>query len=247
MQPDKKQLEILLVHYFRACFEEFPKGQLSPSESPDFIVKMKNGYEIGIELTRLNPASRNIPDGKQLAQIQVREQIIRLSQDLFEKTSPLKLFVKFLFSDSKEISEERQMSVAVQSVNLIRKAVFRKSSDSFFRELIPAGVLPEGLDGILIVNHPVMEIAAWERANELGVSNDVVNDIRQSIQKKDEKLLRIYQKQRLNYYWLLITTDRLHGLKSFNLPEKIRNHEFHSEFQHVFLFDLIKPGIFQLV
>lgn len=247
MQPDKKQLEILLMHYFRACYEDFPKGQLSPSESPDFIIKLKNRHEIGIELTRLNPASRIIPDGNQLQQIQIREQIIGLSQDLFEKTSALKLFVKFLFSDANKISVERQMSVAVQSVNLIRKAVAGKSNDSFFRENIPGRLLPEGLDEILVVNHPVMEISAWEWANNLGVSNDVVDDIRRSIHKKDEKLLRLYQKQRLNYYWLLITTDRLHGLKTFNLPEKIRNHEFHSEFQHVFLFDLIKPGIFQLV
>ena len=247
MQPDKKQLEILLVNYFRVCYEDFPKGQLSPSESPDFILKMKNRYEIGIELTRLNPASRNIPDQNQLLQIKVREQIIGLSQDLFEKNSPLKLFVKFLFSDSKEISEERQMSVAIQAVNLIRKAVAGNSNDSFFREIIPGDLLPEGLDGILIVNHPVMEISAWERANNLGVSNDVVDDIRKAIHKKDEKLLRLYQKQQLNYYWLLITTDRLHGAKSFNLTEKIMNHEFHSEFQHVFLFDLIKARVFQLV
>jgi hypothetical protein len=247
MQPEKKQLEILLVHYFRACFDDFPKGKLSPSESPDFVIKMKNRREIGIELTRLNPASRIIPDGNQLAQIQIREQFIGLSQDLFEKTSSLKLFVKFLFSDSKQIPDERQMSAAVQVVNLIRKAVSGKNRESFFRLAIKSELLPEGLDEILVINHPVMEISAWERANNLGVSNDVVTDIRLSIHKKDEKLLRLYQKQRLNFYWLLITTDRLHGLKSFNLPEKIRNHEFHSEFQHVFLFDLIKPGIFQLV
>jgi len=247
MQPDKKQMEILLVNYFRVCYEDFPKGQLSPSESPDFILQMKNRHEIGIELTRLTPAIIDYHDENKLKHVKLREEIVGLSKALFEQNSTLKLFVKFLFSDSKEISEERQMSVAVQSVNLIRKAVFKKSGDSFFREIIPGDLLPDGLDDILIVNHPLMEISAWERANNLGVSNDVVDDIRRSIHKKDEKLLRLYQKQRLNYYWLLITTDRLHGLKHFNLPEKIMNHEFHSEFQHVFLFDLIKAGVFQLV
>jgi len=247
MQPDKKQLEILLVNYFRLCYDDFPKGQLHPSESPDFIVKMKTRHELGIELTRLNPASKNIPDERQMAQIQIQEKIIGLSQDLFEQNSELNLFVKFLFSGVTEISEERQLAIAVQTVNMIRKAVHNKSGDSFFRESISGAVLPEGLDEILIVNHPVMQISAWERANNLGVSNDVVDDIRRSIHKKDEKLLRLYQKQRLNYYWLLIFTDRLHGVKSFNLPEKITNHQFHSEFQHVFLFDLIKASVFQLV
>lgn len=247
MQPDKKQLEILLVNYFRLCYDDFPKGRLCPSESPDFIVKMKTRHELGIELTRLNPASKNLPDKRQLAQIQTQEQIIGLSKDLFEKSSTLKMFVKFLFSDAKEISIDRQLSVAVQAVNVIRKAVGNNSGDSFFRESISGEMLPERLDEILIVNHPVMQISAWERANNLGVSNDVVDDIRRSIHKKDEKLLRLYQKQRLNYYWLLIFTDRLHGVKSFNLSEKIINHEFRSEFQHVFLFDLIKAGVFQLV
>lgn len=247
MQPDKKQLEILLVNYFRVCYEFFPKGQLNPSESPDFIIKMKNRHELGIELTRLTPAVIYYHDENNLAHISVREEIIGLSKDLFEQNSSLKLFVKILFSEEELISAESQISVAVRVVNLIRKAVRNQSGESFFKESITGEMLPGGIDEILIVNHPVMQISAWERANNLGISNDVVYDIRRAIQKKDEKLHRLYQRQRLNYYWLLITTDRLHGVKSFNLPEKIMNHEFYSEFQHVFLFDLIKASVFQLV
>jgi hypothetical protein len=247
MQPDKKQLEILIVNYFHACYEDFPKGQLNPSESPDFIIKMKNRRELGIEVTRLTPAVIDYHDENNLAHISVREEIVGLSKDLFEQNSALKLFVKILFSDVKLISAESQISVAVHVVNIIRKAVRNKSGDSLFVESISGEMLPGGIDEILIVNHPVMQTSAWERANNLGVSNDVVDDIRRAIHKKDEKLHRLYQKQRLNYYWLLITTDRLHGVKTFNLPEKIMNHEFHSEFQHVFLFDLIKASVYQLV
>jgi hypothetical protein len=246
MQPDKKELEILLINYFRALYEDFPKGLLNPSESPDFIVAMKNRHELGIELTRLNPVSKNIPDENQLAQIQIGEEIIGISRDLFEQSSDFKLFVKFLFSDSKTIQREKQILASVQTVDLIRKKVKNKSRDSFFRESISGEILPDGLEEILIVNHPVMQISAWERANNLGVSNDVVEDIRHAIHKKDEKL-RLYQKQRLNYYWLLITTDRLRGVKNFNLPDKIMNHEFKSDFQQVFLFDLIKSDIYRLI
>ena len=45
MQADKKQIEILLIDYFREYYEEFPKGKVVPSESPDFIVKMKIGFD----------------------------------------------------------------------------------------------------------------------------------------------------------------------------------------------------------
>lgn len=246
MQPDKKQLEILLVNYFRAYYEDFPKGKLSPSESPDFIVKMKNQHELGIELTRLNPANKNIPNENQLAQIELREEIIKLSRDLFEQKSEFKLFVKFLFSETQVIVKEKHILSAVQIVNLIRIVLQNKSKDSFFRETITSINLPVGLDEILIVNHPAMENSIWERANNLGISTNVVDDIRQAIQKKDEKL-SLYQKQRLNYYWLLIMTDRLRGIKNYNLPDKIMNHQFRSNFQQVLLFDLIKSDIYRLI
>ncbi len=246
MQPDKKELEILLVNYFRNCYEDFPKGQITPSESPDFIIKMKNQHELGIELTRLNPVIKSISDENQLVQIQIRDELIGLSRVLFEQNSDFRLFVKFLFSEDKIISKEKQMLIAVQTANLARQTVKNKSRDSFFKESVAGKQLPEGLDEIMIINHPAMNVSAWERANNLGISNDVVFDIRHAIHKKDEKL-RLYQKQRLNYYWLLITTDRLRGVRKFNLPDKIKNHEFQSNFQQVFLFDLIKSDIYRLI
>ena len=181
MQHDKKQLEILLIHYFREIYIDFPKGKLSPSESPDFIVKMKNKHELGIELTRLNPVNKNLPDKIQLEQIEIREEIIDLSQRMFEQNSEFKLFVKFLFSAKNFISKEKQLITAVRCTNFIRNAVEKKNFKSFFKESISGSLLPDGVDEILIVNHPEMEISVWERANNLGVSNNVVDDIRQAI------------------------------------------------------------------
>jgi hypothetical protein len=246
MQPEKKQLEILLMHYFRECYPAFPKGRLVPSESPDFILTLKSRNNLGIELTRLNPLNAKEPDDAELLKNKSQERVIESAKTLFEGTSSLKLFVKFLFSEHKNIAEERELSVSVQLANIIRKTVANKKTQAFFRESVAAENLPDGLEALLIVGHPELQISFWERSNNLGVSEDVVADIREAIHKKDEKL-RHYQKKRLNYYWLLVTTDRLRGVKSYNLPNKILNHNFQSRFQHVFLFDLIKADVFQLV
>ncbi len=139
-----------------------------------------------------------------------------------------------------------QLCLKSYIVNAIRNVVKTRKGDDFFKESLAKADLPEELEQVLIVYHPGLETSVWERSNNLGISNDVVDDIRQSIHKKDEKL-RLYQKQRLNYYWLLITTDRLRGVKNFNLPNKIMNHKFQSNFQHVFLFDLIKSNVYQLI
>ncbi len=246
MQPEKKQLEILLMDYFRKSFPEFPKGSLVASESPDFIVPLKNRHQLGIELTRLNPENATPLSEKQQAENNEKEHLIELVRNIYENGTSSKLFVKFLFSDVENIDSERHMMVAVHTVNLIRMALNGKSVNGFFKTSISSSQLPSGLDEILIIRHPEMVTSVWERSNNLGISNDVLDDIRKSIRKKDEKL-RLYQQQHLNYYWLLITTDRLRGIRNYNLQEKIMNHHFSSRFQHVFLFDLIKSDIFQLI
>ena len=227
-------------------YEEFPKGSLLPTESPDFILTFKNRHQLGIELTRLNPGNAEPPAPDYIEVIEFREHLIERTKHLFEHNTPHKLFVKFLFSEKNNIVPEREISIAVQMANLIRNAVHDKKPEDFFKITIENSELPDGLDGLLIMNHPELNVPFWERSNNLGVSKNVVDDIWTAIHKKDEKL-RLYRKQRLNYYWLLITIDRLRGVKSFNLPNKIMNHKFSSNFQHVFLFDLMKTNVFQLV
>lgn len=246
MQSEKKQLEILLMDYFRRCYTEFPKGGIVASESPDFLVKLKSKNTLGIELTRLNPGNAAEPNKKQLLEIDKRESLITFTKELFYQHSQQSLFVKFLFSEKKNLLPEKEMMLAVKISRLILNAVNNKSRDGFFTVSIKDGELPDEIDELFIANHPKLETGIWERSNNLGISTNVVDDIVTAIHKKDDKL-RLYYKNHLNYYWLLITTDRLRGVKSLNLPNKIRNHKFESHFQHVFLFDLIKSEVYEIV
>ena len=246
MQEEKKQLEILLMEYFRNNYPDFPRGSVVPSESPDFLLKMKNKHLLGIELTRLNPENAKMPDEDQVKEIEFREHLIQFTFDLFQQKNDLNLFVKFRFSETKSIIKEREMSVAVKAANAIANVVDGKKGNSFFKESVVNGYLPDGIEEILVVHHPKMKTSVWERSNNLGISNDVVDDIRATIHKKDEKL-RLYRKNHLNYYWLLITTDHLRGVKNINVSNKIMNHRFESSFQQVFLFDLMKARIYDLV
>ena len=246
MQPEKKQLEIVLIDYFRRSYTDFPKGRVVSSESPDFWVRMKSKNVIGIELTRLNPANAIPPDDQRTQEILFRDKLILNAKEIFERNSEIKLLIKVLFSDTEKIGSERAMSVSVRLAGLIRNAIVTNKRDVFKRVLLSKDALPDGLEEVLVIQHPKLKTAIWERSNNLGISNDVVDDIWQAIRKKDEKL-RLYQKNHLNYYWLLITTDFLRGVKSFNLHNKIMNHRFESRFQHVFLFDLIKAKVFELV
>ncbi len=246
MQEIKKQLEILLVNYFREQYPDFPKGKVVASESPDFVVKMKNKHKLGIELTRLNPANAVVKTAEMLVQIEFREELVEQMQELFETGSDEKLFVKFMFSDKQIISPERELAVRSKMVATIRAAVDGKDDGSFFHRILSGSDLPEGLEQVMIAHHPELKSSVWERSNNLGISNNVVDDIRLAIAKKDEKL-RIYQKQQLDQYWLLITTDFLRADKNINLLNKIRNEEFESRFQQVFVLDLMRARVIPLI
>ena len=137
MQPVKKQLEILLLDYFRECYADFPKGKIVPDESPDFIIKLNARKNLGIELTRLNPANASSPDTNEIKRILLRDEIIEQTQYLFSQSSPLNLFVKFLFSEENQIADERKMIVSVQLAGLIRETVRNKNPRSFFTYKFP--------------------------------------------------------------------------------------------------------------
>jgi len=51
--------ELLIIEQVRNEYEEFPKGKLQKSESPDFILKVSAKNAIGIELTKLHGPTVN--------------------------------------------------------------------------------------------------------------------------------------------------------------------------------------------
>jgi len=246
IQKSKKELEILIMQYFSSVFEDFPKGKIESSESPDFIINLSTRNKLGIELTRLYPNKNIIATTSEKALWKSNTEIVDLAHEMFCRNSAFTLFVKILFAETAIAAETTKNKLAKAIAVSVNNAVEKCNSKAFFTLSISGGQLPSEIERILIVNHPVMNASVWERANIRGVSNDVVADISSAIQKKDEKL-RIYHRKKLNLYWLIITTDRLHGVKNFNLPQQIANREFSSRFQRVFLFDLLKSKIYQIV
>jgi hypothetical protein len=51
---EKKTDELIILELFRERYKDFPKGDLSVSESPDFILSLGPRNKIGLELTRFH-------------------------------------------------------------------------------------------------------------------------------------------------------------------------------------------------
>ena len=50
---EQKEQEYQIFNLFRRLHDDFPRGQVVPNESPDFLVRLNRRSAIGIELTEL--------------------------------------------------------------------------------------------------------------------------------------------------------------------------------------------------
>ena len=243
MQEIKKQLELLLISYFRDCYPAFPKGRMLLSESPDFIVRAKHSKKIGIELVRLFPEAPSHSTEESKSE-KLRFELIEITKELFERSSSSKCFVKILFSEKKKIGEERILALAAQLANLLRVKLSNKNERSFFVYHFSSKELPEGIDEVLVIHHPKISESLWEEVNNSGISEDIEADLHRLIQKKEEKMY-LYRKQQLDEYWLLITSDLLRNTRISNISNFILN-EKESAFQRILFFDLMKSKVIEL-
>lgn len=240
----KKQVEVLLMEYFRCTYPEFPKGRLIPSESPDFILGLKNRLSVGIEITRLYPSDQKnilLPPESTSIEMKFIDKVRELTGGYYSQP----LFVKFLFHKGCTINESHILSAAIMTSVAIRNKLTHKKAD-FFQLIIPDKELPSFLKSVLVMRHTLLETPLWEKANHQGVSNHIATDTSNAIQKKDEKI-KLYQSKNLHNYWLLITTDQLEAYSNVNIRNQIIHNKFNSLFHKVFLFELMKAKVFQLV
>lgn len=239
----KKQVEVLLMEYFRQTYPEFPKGRLVPSESPDFILRLKNRTSMGIEITRLYPSDQKfiiLPPEDAFIEMKFIDQVKEQISAYYNQP----IFVKFLFHTGHNITPSHILSGASMTSVAIRKMLIKTNAD-FSHLIIQDSELPSFLRAVLILRHLQLETSHWEKANHQGVTNHVSADIINTIQKKDDKI-KLYQVKNLQKYWLLIITDQLETTLNVNIGNQITHEKFNSLFHKVFLFELMKARVLQL-
>ena len=88
MISSKSIKERIVLDHFRSCYSEFPKGKISQTESPDFILKISPRISIGIELVSL-PSASYVIDRKS-----ARPLITDVQTALHKKSEKLTLYRK---------------------------------------------------------------------------------------------------------------------------------------------------------
>jgi hypothetical protein len=241
---EKKQIELLLLEYFRQLCPVFPQGKIIVAESPDFIVDHSPKKKTGIELVRLHPAyMKSSPDFVPLNIMD--EGIAALVVKKLAEMLPRKLFIKMFFKEIPELDQQSLGGVSQKIAGMIAGGIPLKSHSFFYRRFSGRDFLP-GLDSILVIYHPALSLPVCESALLKPFSFSILEDISWSVGKKEEKM-PLYFHQGLHQYWLLITTDSLGTGKRGSLSERIRNLSIHSEFHRIFLLETLHARVTDLL
>jgi len=84
----KEEKDVMLQ--FRRLWEDFPKGRLIQSESPDFMLYQSAKKSVGIEITRIVRSDEFIPSSHSQSQTDNKMKYFRISRNLVEQAILLK-------------------------------------------------------------------------------------------------------------------------------------------------------------
>jgi hypothetical protein len=104
MARDKKQQEREVLDAFRKHYDDFPKGKIRASESPDFIIIASRKNSIGVELTkivRLSGDDFNIMESLH-SLLEKKEEKFRLYQ---QKVLNEYWLILYFYLDKKELNQ----------------------------------------------------------------------------------------------------------------------------------------------
>lgn len=236
----KALIEWLIMRSFRDSYQDFPKGKLTKSESPDFMHKLSITKSIGIEISTFYKAH-----SISIAESQMRT-IIHRAHELYLDRFRNPIFAQIYFNDdfSSPINDEiYSTKIAIAIIDVVAD----QKIGAQYMSCIEKDMLPQGVNRIIIYAHPTFKNSFWDLRTELTVQ-DIFNSgrIEEIVAKKGEKL-RLYKKTISDLYWLIISADYINKPSSFNFEKALEQIKLKTGFNKVFLFNLFEQKYFELV
>lgn len=240
-----KKEERIILDYFSASYQDFPAGKITESESPDFIISPAPKKKIGLELTRL---TRSNPENKKhnFAKIDSLEKVIcERAKIMFESEFKIPLYVNIYFKEGIQLSKLNIDNYA----ELIASDIYEKVNELDRKRKLQLEINSTAVDEILnliTVNYfPEVKNGFWDNTGAYMLPELTRDLLQQTILSKEEKL-QLYQRNLCDEYWLLIYSDSVRKSTAFNISNQIEKWNISSEFDRVFLFEVMDFKIYHI-
>ncbi len=241
---EKKSEERNILEYFSRLYHDFPKGKIIETESPDFIVSPGPKQRLGIEITRLTQAKVENQKFSPARGNNHENDILQEAQKIYNhKNDSVPLALSIGFKTNIEIDEEETLDIANEIADDVSNKVRHASPDSEFQFFVEDPRAGNYIDFIEGKHFPGINVSAWLNAGGFQIPDFSREYLVNRIHSKEQKL-PLYRKNNLNFIWLILVTDSLQRTVSFNLFNQIEAWNLESEFDRVFLFEIVENKIY---
>ena len=241
----KKNEEKLLLRHFRELYYNFPKGKMTATESPDFILKSTLKQAIGIELMRLHKDKTDTDAFAPRSTEYLKRELIRETSLQFEQQSGLKCYTVLYFTSDLKLFKNHIIPLSKSLSHLISDKIKKRDKRSPFQETINNTEYSDVIQSIRLLYHPAVPYSYWTSGVTYLTSSLTRDLFIRHIREKEVKM-ELYKQKKLDQYWLILLTDFASRSTSFNLHNKLSLWTFRSTFHKVFLFEIFNPGIYEL-
>jgi len=218
---EKKREERKFLEYFSRLYDDFPKGKIAETESPDFIVSPGPKQRLGIEITRLTQAKIENEKFSPARVNNHENDVLQKAQKIYNlNDDTVSLFLSVAFKSDIEIDDEETVSIANEIVEDICTKTSQADPGSEFRFVVDNPRAGEYIDFIEGIHLPGIKNTAWLNAGAYQIPGFTREFLVKRIYSKEQKL-PLYRRNNLSFIWLILVTDSLQRTTSFNIFNQI--------------------------
>jgi hypothetical protein len=242
MEEAQKDREKYYLDCFKSTYSDFPAGTIRAHEKPDFLVQAPDAV-VGIEVTEFYRSDFEARIPRQAAEA-LREQCVRQAESICRNDARSQLYVSVYFSHWINLRKSIIRPLSARLAELVQSASLDVYGDIVLENDGQTDGFPEEIDSIHIRRLPSVITGFWNAPDVGWIPDCSTEQIQDVIDKKNRRA--IDYRQECNSLWLVIVIDGFRISSSFNLPKKILNHYYRSEFDRSFLLDNVTPTSFRL-
>ena len=237
--------ELNNIELFRYLYNDFPKGKLVRTESPDFVIKKGQRNYFGIEITHVVDETNAEKFSLDSEENRRKRSLVFHARDVFEYYSEIKVNTTLYFKPNYIPKNSNIIPAAGIIAKEILKRTEGKKQDQAFHLHFRIRDLNSLLESVTVFRFPGMSESSWNDAGVYTLTQVDKELIERSIRLKEEKL-QIYQKKHLHYYWLLLIVDANHASEKLHPP--VSNHLNHNGkgFNKIFLLERRRGVLYEL-
>jgi hypothetical protein len=242
MNDGQKELEKHYLERFKTAYSDFPAGTIRAHEKPDFLIEARDAV-VGIEVTELYRSDSDARIPRQASEA-LRERCIRQAESICRNDARSQLYVSVYFNFSVDLRKSTIPPLSARLAELVQSFDLDDYESVVLENDGETNGFPEEVDSIHIRRLPSVMSGFWNAPDVGWVPDCSSEQIQEVIDKKNSRA--IDYRQHCNLIWLVIVIDGFRISSSFNVPKRIRNHHYRSDFDRTFILNNVTPNSFRL-